>query len=123
MSDGDVDPFAEATAEEQEAATAAAESAPKKAKGPQVGKSTLVLKVKPADSDVDLDALEAKIREIQKEGLLWSKSQREELCFGIFAIEIGAVVTDDVSVDDIQEEIEGWDELVQSTEIVAFQKI
>jgi translation elongation factor EF-1beta len=120
----EVDPFAEVTAEEQEASAAAAAAAGgKKAKAPQVGKSTLVLAVKPADSDVDLDALEAKVRGIAKEGLLWGKSQREEMCFGLFALQIGAVVTDDVSVDDIQEEIEGWEELVASTEIQAFQKI
>jgi translation elongation factor EF-1beta len=124
MGDEEVDPFAEVTAEEQAASTAAAAAVGgKKAKAPQVGKSTLVLAVKPADSDVNLDDLEAKVREITKEGLLWGKSQREEMCFGLFALQIGAVVTDDVSVDDIQEEIEGWEELVASTEIQAFQKI
>jgi translation elongation factor EF-1beta len=123
MAEDDVDPFAEPTAEEQAANSAAAATSGKKAKAPQVGKSTLVLAVKPADSDVDLDALEVKVRGIQKEGLLWGKSQREEMCFGLFAIQIGAVVTDDVSVDDIQEEIEGWEDLVASTEIQAFQKI
>jgi translation elongation factor EF-1beta len=124
MGDEEVDPFAEVTAEEKSASAAAAAAAPgKKVKEAAVGKSTLVLAVNPADSDVDLDALEAKVRQIQKEGLLWGKAQREEMCFGLFALQIGAVVTDDVSVDDIQEEIEGWDELVASTEIQAFQKI
>jgi translation elongation factor EF-1beta len=123
MAEDDVDPFADPTAEEQEATAAAADAAGKKKKEAKVGKSTLVLAIKPADSDVDLDALEAKVRGIAAEGLLWGQSKREEMCFGLFQLQIGAVVTDDVSVDDIQEQIEGWDEEVQSTEIIAFQKI
>ena len=122
----EIDPFAEATPEELEAqkqAEADAAAKKKDAKAAQVGKSTLVLAIKPADSDVDLDKLEAKIREIKKDGLLWGKSQRQEMCFGLFQLQMGAVVTDDVSVDDLQEELESWEDEVQSTEIIAFQKI
>jgi translation elongation factor EF-1beta len=124
MADDEIDPFAEPTAEEQEAiAAAAAGAAGQKKKEAKVGKSTLVLAIKPADSDVDLDALEAKVRGIAADGLLWSQAKREEMCFGLFQLQIGAVVTDDVSVDDIQEKIESWEDEVQSTEIIAFQKI
>jgi translation elongation factor EF-1beta len=45
------------------------------------------------------------------------------MCFGLFQLQMGAVVTDEVSVDDLQEQIEGWEDEVQSTEILAFQKI
>jgi translation elongation factor EF-1beta len=45
------------------------------------------------------------------------------MCFGLFQIQIGAVVTDDVSVDELQETIESWEDEVGSTEILAFQKI
>jgi len=119
------DPFAEATPEELAAQKEAEEQAAKKKKEkvPQVGKSTLVLGVKPADVDVNLDDLEAKIRAIAKEGLLWGISKRKDLFYGLQMIQMGAVVTDDVSVDDLQEEIESWDEMVMSTEILAFQKI
>jgi translation elongation factor EF-1beta len=123
MADDEIDPFAEPTAEEQEAIAAASGAAGKKKKETKIGKSTLVLAIKPADSDVDLDALEAKVRAITAEGLLWSQAKREEMCFGLFQLQIGAVVTDDVSVDDIQEQIESWEDEVQSTEIIAFQKI
>ena len=121
----DFDPFAEATPEEQEAQKKLQETAQqaKKEKKKEVGKSTLVLNIKPASDEVNLDELEVKIRNIQKDGLLWGKSQRQELCYGIFMIQMGAVVTDDVSVDDIQEELESWDDEIQSTEIAAFQKI
>ena len=118
------DPFAEATPEEEAAKAEAAAAAPKKEKKEKaVGKSTLVLAIKPADTEIDLDALEAKVRAIQMDGLLWGISERKEMCFGLIAIHMGAVVTDDVSIDDLQEEIESWDEEVASTEILAFQKI
>lgn len=121
----DCDPFAEPTAEEiaaNEETKKTVEKKDKKDKGP--GKSTLVLQISPADTEINLDDLENKIRtEIKEEGLLWGKSERKPLCFGLVAIILGAVVSDEVSVDGIQETIESWDDLVASTEIVAFQKI
>ena len=123
MSD-DIDPFAEATPEELAAEEEAKKNVQKKEKKEAVGKSTLVLQISPADTEVNLDELENKIRnEIHEEGLLWGKSERKPLYFGLVAIILGAVVTDDVSVDGIQETIESWDDLVASTEIIAFQKI
>ena len=121
----EIDPFAEPTEEEKAAMEAAEKDAAekKKDKKEKVGKSTLVLGVNPADTEIDLDKLEAKIRDIKIDGLLWSKSQRQEKCFGLYQLQIGAVVTDDVSVDDLQEQIEGWEDEVASTEIIAFQKI
>ena len=89
----------------------------------KVEKSTLVLGINPADTEINLEKLEAKIREIKVDGLLWGKSQREKKCFGLYQIQIGAVVTDDVSVDDLQTTIESWKDEVASTEILAFQKL
>ena len=90
-----------------------------------MGKSTLVLDVKPAGQDVDLDALEKKLREeIKVPGFMWSeKSERVPLFFGMSAIRIGGVIDDDVDLEGIKEEIESWEDLVASTEIQAFQKI
>ena len=120
----EIDPFAEPTEEEKAALKAEEEKvAAKKAEKKSVGKSTLVLMVKPADSEVDLDALEKKIREYKQEGLLWGQSQREDLCYGLVGLLMGAVVTDDVSVEDIEEELQSWEDWVMSTEIRAFQKI
>lgn len=121
----EIDPFAEPTEEEKAAMEAAEKDAAekKKDKKEKVGKSTLVLGVNPADTEIDLDKLEAKIREIKVDGLLWGKSQHEKKCFGLYQIQIGAVVTDDVSVDDLQTTIESWKDEVASTEILAFQKL
>ena len=118
------DCFGEATPEELAAQKAAQEAAAakKEAKKKEVGKSTLVLDIKPADDEVNLDELDAKIRKLEIDGLLWGKSQRKEMCFGLYMIQMGAVVTDDVDIDGLQMELEDWDE-IQSTEIAAFQKI
>ena len=117
----EVDPFAETTAEEAETAKAAAEAAAKKPKKVHVAKSMVTLAVKPVDDTVDLNAVEAKIRAITKPGLVWGKAEKRELCYGIFQLSIGAVMTDDISVDELQEEIEGWDDLVQSVDCTEFQ--
>jgi len=88
-----------------------------------IAKSTLVLDVKPEDSDTDLAEVEKRIRAIQQEGLLWGACERIPVAYGIFKLRIVAVVVDDlVSTDSLQEEIESF-ESVQSTDIHAFNKI
>jgi len=88
-----------------------------------IAKSTLVLDVKPEDSDTDLADVEKRIRAIQQEGLLWGACERIPVAYGIFKLRIVAVVVDDlVSTDSLQEEIESF-ESVQSTDIHAFNKI
>lgn len=89
----------------------------------KVGKSTLVLEVMPASDEVNLDDLEKKIREVAMDGLLWGKSQRKEACFGLFALQIGAVVTDDVDVQGLEDELSSWEDWISSEKIIAFQKI
>jgi len=95
-----------------------------RAAGNKAAKSTLILDVKPEDSETNLDELEATIkREVQQEGLLWGATQRVPVAYGIQKLRMLAVVVDDlVSTDDVQEEIESL-EGVQSTDIHAFNKI
>ena len=88
-----------------------------------VGKSTLVLEIMPAGTDVNLDELEQKIRDYKLDGLLWGKSQRNEACFGLYALQIGAVVTDDVDVQGLEDELASWEDWISSEKIIAFQKI
>jgi len=106
-----------------EKAAADAKDGGGKKKKEVIAKSTLVLDVKPEDSDTDLAEVEKKIRSIQQEGLLWGACDRIPVAYGIFKLRIVAVVVDDlVSTDSIQEQIESF-ESVQSTDIHAFNKI
>jgi len=94
-----------------------------KKKDAPIGKSTLVLDVKPNDSDTDLALVEKKIRAIQQEGLVWGACERKPIAYGIEKLRILAIVVDDlVSTDAIQEQIEAFEE-VQSTDVHAFNKL
>jgi len=119
-SDDEVDE--EAEAEKQKRLAAYAE---KKAKKPAlIAKSNIILDVKPWDDETDLAEMEAAIRLIETEGLLWGKAERKPVAFGIFKLVISAVVEDDkVSVDWMEEKITELEDYVQSVDIAAFNKI
>lgn len=69
-------------------------------------------------------ALEASVRAIEKDGLTWGASKLVPVGFGIRKLQINLVVEDEkVSVSDLQEEIEGIEEYVQSSDVAAMQKL
>ena len=80
--------------------------------------------VKPWDDETNLDELCAKIKAIEKDGLVWGTAQKKPLAYGIFKLCITCVVEDDkVGSDELIEEIEGFEDEVQSVDIAAFNKI
>ena len=101
------------------------EAKSKKKKAAPVAKSIIVWEVKPWGEDTNLDALADKILAIQMDGLSWKTEwKKEPVAFGIFKIQIGAVVEDDkVSTDLVQEKIEEFEDEVQSVDIVSFNKL
>ena len=96
---------------------------PKKA-GP-IAKSLIIVDVKVWETDQDLDALAARIIAIEKDGLFWKTEYKlAEVAFGVKKIVIGLVVEDEkVSIDDIIDELQGWEDDIQSVDIVSFNKI
>lgn len=69
-------------------------------------------------------ALEAAVRTIEKDGLVWGASKLVPVGFGIRKLQINLVIEDDkVSVSDLEEEIQGIEEYVQSTDVAAMQKL
>lgn len=121
------DLFGDSNPEEEAAAKAAAEAAAKakKPKKTEIAQSLVLFEVKPLSDETDLDAMAKKILEIKQDGLYWkTEYKKEPVAFGIYKIVIGVTVEDEkVSVDDIQEKIEAIDDMVQSVEIAAFNKI
>lgn len=114
--------------DDDEEAAAVAAAAKAKATAPKkviVGKSIILWEVKPWGIETDLDKLAQKILAINKEGLVWkSEFKKEPVAYGIFKIVIGAVIEDDkVSTDDVQEIIEGFEDEVQSVDILSFNKV
>jgi len=125
----DFDPFAsdEEADEAAEAAKAARVEAynAKKAKKPAlVAKSNIILDVKPWDDETDMKEVETAVRKIGCDGLVWGVSKLVPLAYGIKKLQIVCVVEDEkVSIDWLTEEIQGNEDLVQSVDIAAFQKI
>lgn len=69
-------------------------------------------------------ALEAAVRGIEKDGLTWGASKLVPVGFGIKKLQINLVVEDEkISVSDLQEEIEEFEDYVQSSDVAAMQKL
>lgn len=132
--DDDIDLFGDDDEVDEEAekikaqrlAEYAAKKAEQAAKGKIViAKSNIILDVKPWDDETDLAAMEKAVRGIEAEGLVWAQqSKLVPVGYGIKKLQIGCVVEDDkVGTDFLEEEIMKFEDLVQSVDIVAFNKI
>jgi len=136
--DDDDDDFFASSDDEDEEAKAAAEAlkakrvaeynarkaAKEEKKGKVIAKSSILFDVKPWDDETNLDELCAKIKAIEKDGLVWGSAQKKPLAYGIFKLCVTCVVEDDkVGSDELIEEIEGFEDEVQSVDIAAFNKI
>lgn len=68
--------------------------------------------------------MEANVRAIEKDGLVWGASKFVAVGFGIKKLQINLVVEDEkISLDELQQEIEEDEDHVQSTDIAAMQKL
>merc|ERR1711957_1097064 len=118
------------------AARKKAEAQAKKKKAAPVGKSTIVFDVKPAcfdgdddDEDsggtIDLADLVAFVKGIKMEGLVWGeKHQFADIGYGIKKLQVQCTFVDDlVGVDVLREMMEANEDLVQSCDVVAFNKV
>ncbi|OJJ35425.1 hypothetical protein ASPWEDRAFT_133448 [Aspergillus wentii DTO 134E9] len=97
----------------------------KEKKGPKpAAKSLVTLEVKPWDDETNLEELEANVRAIDQDGLVWGASKFVAVGFGIKKLQINLVVEDEkVSTDELQARIEEDEDHVQSTDVAAMQKL
>jgi len=96
----------------------------KEGKVKPAAKSLVTMDVKPWDDETDMKALEAAVRGIEKDGLVWGASKLVPVGFGIKKLQINLVIEDDkVGLDDLQEEIAEFEDYVQSSDIAAMQKL
>lgn len=127
--DDDVDLFGSDEEEDAEAAKIreerlAAYAAKKSNKPTVIAKSSIVLDVKPWDDETDMKAMEVQVRTIAMDGLVWGASKLVPVGYGINKLQIMCIVEDDkVSVDQLTEEIQNFEDFVQSVDIAAFNKI
>jgi len=109
---------------ERRAAEALKKAEAKNAAKGIVQKSVVIIDVKPWEDTTDLGELEKKIREIELDGLEWKAAQLKPIGYGIKKLVISAHVEDaKVSIDDVQEKIQEFEDYVQSTDIASFTKL
>jgi len=127
--DDDVDLFGsdeedDAEAERIREERVAAYSAKKSKKPALIAKSSVLLDVKPWDDETDMKQMEANVRTIEMDGLLWGASKLVPVGYGINKLQIMCVIEDEkVSIDLLQEKMQEFEDFVQSVDIAAFNKI
>merc|ERR1712098_235966 len=99
--------------------------AAKKAKKPAViAKTSVLFDVKPWDDETDLDDMLKNVKSIEMEGLVWGASKKIPIGYGIHKLQVMCTVEDDkVSIDELGEKIEAFEDFVQSVDIAAMNKI
>jgi len=96
----------------------------KEGKTKPAAKSIVTMDVKPWDDETDMKALEESVRSIEQEGLVWGASKLVPVGYGVRKLQINLVVEDDkVSIDDLQEKIAEFEDYVQSSDVIAMQKL
>jgi len=89
-----------------------------------VAKSSVLLDCKPWDDETDMKELEAKVRTIEMDGLVWGQSKLVPVAYGLKKLQIGCVIEDDkVSTEVLEEKILEFEDHCQSVDIAAFNKI
>ncbi|KAF8626678.1 hypothetical protein AX15_004765 [Amanita polypyramis BW_CC] len=125
----DIDLFGSDEEEDAEAERIKAErvaeyNAKKAGKVKPVAKSVVTLEVKPWDDETDMAALEASVRSIEQDGLVWGSSKLVPIGYGIRKLQITLVVEDEkVSMDELQEKLAEFEDYVQSSDVAAMQKL
>jgi elongation factor 1-beta len=124
--DEDVDLFGEETEEEKAALEAKkkADADKKKEKKVVIAKSSILVDIKPWDDTTDLKELQQKLTAIEKDGLLWGDHKLVPVAFGLKKLQQLLVIEDDkISGDDLEDMIMGFEDYVQSMDIVAWNKV
>merc|ERR1712037_1025940 len=82
----------------------ARKAAKEEKKGKVIAKSNIIFDVKPWDDETDMAALEANVRTIEMEGLLWGTGKLVAIGYGIKKLQITCVIVDDLVSTDLLEE-------------------
>lgn len=124
--DDDVDLFGEETEEEKAALEAKkqADADAKKAKKVVIAKSSILLDIKPWDDTTDLNELAKMILAVERDGLLWGAQKMVPVAYGVKKLQQLLVIEDDkISGEDLEDIIQGFEDHVQSMDIVAWNKV
>merc|ERR1711942_475052 len=97
----------------------------KKSKKPKViAKTSVLFDVKPWDDETDHDKMLEATKSITMDGLVWGASKLVPIGYGIKKLQVMCTVEDEkVSVDELTEKIEAFEDYVQSCDVNAMNKI
>jgi len=128
--DDDLDNMFDSDEEEDEEAErikaerVAAYTAKKSKKPALIAKSSVLLDVKPWDDETDMAEMQKLVKSIEMDGLVWGQSKLMPIAFGLQKLHINCIVEDEkVSIEELSEKIEEFDDYVQSVDVAAFNKI
>jgi len=97
----------------------------KKSKKPQViAKTSVLLDVKPWDDETPHEKMLESCKSIEMDGLVWGASKLVPIGYGIKKLQVMCTVEDEkVSVDELCEKIQEFEDYVQSVDVAAMNKI
>jgi len=97
----------------------------KKAKKPQViAKTSVLFDVKPWDDETPHDKMLEACKSITMDGLVWGASKLVPIGYGIKKLQVMCTVEDaKVSIEELSEKIEEFEDYVQSVDVAAMNKI
>merc|ERR1712203_270257 len=97
----------------------------KKAKKPKViAKTSVLFDVKPWDDETDMGAMKEACKGIEMEGLVWGATKLVPVGYGIQKLQIMCTVEDEkVSIEELGEKMEAFEDFVQSVDVAAMNKI
>merc|ERR1711997_795754 len=102
----------------------AAYAAKKDKKPALIAKTSVLLDVKPWDDETDMKELTTAVKSVEMDGLTWGASKLVPVGYGINKLTIMCTVVDDkVSIEELQEKIEAFEDFVQSCDVAAMNKI
>merc|ERR1712180_396086 len=128
--DDDVDLFGSDDEEESEEKKRITEErlkayAEKKSKKPAlIAKTSVLFDVKPWDDETDMNEMLKCVKSIEMDGLVWGANKLVPVGYGINKLQVMCTVEDEkVSIEELTERIEAFEDFVQSVDIAAMNKI
>ena len=99
--------------------------AAKKSKKPAlIAKTSVLLDVKPWDDETDMSKMLEMVKSVEMDGLVWGANKLVPIGYGINKLQVMAVVEDEkVSIEELSEKIESFEDYVQSVDVAAMNKI
>merc|ERR1712099_97769 len=96
----------------------------KSKKAAVIAKTSVLLDVKPWDDETDMDKMLENVKSIEQDGLLWGASKLIPIGYGIKKLQVMCTVEDEkVSIEELCEKIEEFEDFVQSCDVNAMNKI